>query len=270
LAAVVPNPLAGLLPGTTLNGSTTALSTLLKPFPEFTGVTVNNLNNGGSYYHSLNVKLQKRFSRGLQFVMNYDYSRLMERTTYLNGGSYALEKRVSIYDRPNSFVLSGTYELPFGKGKQFGTHMNSALDAVLGGWSVAGIYTLHSGAPLAWGNLIYLGAPLNYDAENVNHSFDKTAFDTGSGTQLASNFRTSPTQFNNLRVDHTNNVDITLTKTFTIKERVKVQFRGESFNLCNKPLFGTPTLTATTSNFGTIGTQTNNPRYIQFGLRLTY
>jgi hypothetical protein len=62
----------------------------------------------------------------------------------------------------------------------------------------------------------------------------------------------------------------TLTKTFTIKERVKVQFRGESFNLCNKPLFGTPTLTATTSNFGTIGTQTNNPRYIQFGLRLTY
>lgn len=270
LAAVVPNPLSGLLPGTTLSGATTAVSNLLRPFPEFTGVTENTLNNGGSYYHSLNVKVQKRFSRGLQFVMNYDYSRLMERITYLNGGSYALEKRVSIYDRPNSFVLSGTYELPFGKGKQFGGHMNSGLDAVLGGWSVASIYTLHSGAPLAWGNLIYLGAPLNYDAENVNHAFDKTAFDTGSGTQLASNFRTFPTQFNNLRVDHSNNIDITLTKTFTIKERVKVQFRAESFNLCNKPLFGSPVLTSTTSTFGTIGTQTNNPRYIQFGLRITY
>ncbi|MBZ5624003.1 MAG: carboxypeptidase-like regulatory domain-containing protein [Acidobacteriia bacterium] len=270
LAAVVPNPLSGLLPGTTLNGTTTAVSNILRPFPEFTGVTENTLNNGGSYYHSLNIKLQKRFSRGLQFVMNYDYSRLMERISYLNGGSYALEKRVSIYDRPNSFVLSGTYELPVGKGKQFGNHMNAALDGVLGGWSIASIYELHSGAPLAWGNLIYLGAPLNYDAENVNHSFDTTAFNTASSQQLSQNFRTFPTQFNNLRVDHTNNIDITLTKTFTIKERVKVQFRGESFNLCNKPLFASPTLTATTSNFGTIGSQTNNPRYIQFGLRVTF
>jgi len=71
-------------------------------------------------------------------------------------------------------------------------------------------------------------------------------------------------------VDHSNNIDITLTKTFTIKERVKIQFRAESFNLCNKPLFASPTLTATTSTFGTIPSQTNNPRYIQFGLRLTY
>jgi hypothetical protein len=270
LAAVVPNPLAGLLPGTTLSGTTAAVSSILRPFPEFTGVTENNLNNGGSYYHSLNVKVQKRLTCGLQFVMNYDYSRLMERISYLNGGSYALEKRVSIYDRPNSFVLSGTYELPLGKGKQFGSHMNSAVDAVVGGWSLASIYELHSGAPLAWGNLIYLGAPLNYNAENVNHSFDTTAFNTVSSQQLASNYRTFPTQFNNLRVDHSNNIDITLTKTFTIKERVKIQFRAESFNLCNKPLFASPTLTATTSTFGTIPSQTNNPRYIQFGLRLTY
>ena len=145
-----------------------------------------------------------------------------------------------------------------------------AVDAVVGGWSLASIYELHSGAPLAWGNLIYLGAPLNYNAENVNHSFDTTAFNTVSSQQLASNYRTFPTQFNNLRVDHSNNIDITLTKTFTIKERVKIQFRAESFNLCNKPLFASPTLTATTSTFGTIPSQTNNPRYIQFGLRLTY
>jgi len=270
LAAVVPNPLSGLLPGTTLNGSTTAVSNLLRPFPEFTGVSVNDLNNGGSYYHSLNVKIQKRLTRGLQFVMNYDYSRLMERISYLNGGSYALEKRVSVYDRPNSFVLSGTYELPFGRGKQYGSNMNPVLDGVLGGWSLASIYSLHSGAPLAWGNLIYLGAPLNYNAENVDHSFNTAAFNTVSSQQLSQNFRTFPTQFNNLRVDHTNNIDITLTKTFTIKERVKIQFRAESFNLTNKPLFASPTLTATTASFGTIGSQTNNPRYIKFGLRLTF
>jgi hypothetical protein len=104
----------------------------------------------------------------------------------------------------------------------------------------------------------------------VTHSFDTTAFNTVSSQQLSQNFRTFPSQFNTLRVDHTNNIDLTLTKTFTIRERVKVQFRAESFNLCNKPLFGGANLSATSSSFGAITTQTNNPRYIQFGLRVTF
>jgi hypothetical protein len=270
LGAIVPNPLSGLLPGTGLNGGTTAVSSLLRPFPEFSGITELNMNNGDSYYHSLNVRLQKRFARGLQFVMNYDHSRLMEKVSYLNGGSTALEKRVSASDRPNSFVLSGTYELPVGRGKQFGSQMYRPLDFILGGWSVAGVYTLHSGAPLAWGNLIYYGGDLHYDASNVNHAFDTTRFNTVSSQQLSQNFRTFPSQFNNLRVDHTSNIDVTLTKTFIVLEKVKVQFRAESFNLTNTPLFAAPTLTATTSSFGTIGSQTNNPRYIQFGLRVTF
>jgi hypothetical protein len=270
LAAVVPNPLAGLLPGTSLSGTTTSLSGVIRPFPEFSGVTESTLTNGGSYYNSLNIKLQKRFSKGLQFVVNYDHSRLMERVSYLNGGSYALEKRVSTYDRPNSFVASGTYDLPVGRNKQFGGNMNRALDGVVGGWSLASVYTLHSGAPLAWGNLIYLGAPLHYNAENVDHAFDTTAFNTVSAQQLSQNFRTFPSQFNNLRVDHSNNIDITLTKTFTVKERMRIQFRAESFNLCNKPLFAGATLSATSASFGTIGSQTNNPRYVQFGLRVTF
>jgi hypothetical protein len=270
LAAVVPNPLAGLLPGTSLNGTTTSVSNILRPFPEFTGVTENNLNNGGSYYHSINVKLQKRFSRGFQFVVNYSHSRLMDGVNYLNGGSPILERRVSAFDRPNSFVASGTYEIPVGRGKQVRPNMNRAADFVAGGWSLASVYTLHSGAPLSWGNLIYLGAPLNYHAENVNHAFDTTAFNTVSSQQLSQNFRTFPSQFNNLRVNHTNNIDLTLTKTFKIRERARVQFRAEAFNLCNKPLFAAPNLTATSSSFGTIGSQTNNPRYIQFGLRVTF
>ena len=270
LAAVVPNPLAGLLPGSSLNGSTTSVSNILRAFPEFTGVTENTLNNGGSYYHSVNLKIQKRFAGGVQFVLNYDHSRLMEHVTYLNSGSPILEKRVSSYDRPDSFVLSGTYDLPVGNGKHFLNKLPYLADALLGGWSLASIYTLHSGAPLAFGNLIYNGGPLNYNAENVNHAFDTSQFNTVSSQQLASNFRTFPSQFNNLRVDHTNNVNVTLTKTFKIGENVRVQFRGESFNLTNKPLFAAPNLTATSSAFGTISSQTNNPRYIQFGARLTF
>ena len=233
-------------------------------------MTESTLNNGGSYYDSLNVKLQKRLTKGFQFVLNYDYSRLMEHVSYLNGGSYALEKRVSTYDRPNSFVVSGVYELPVGRKRAVGGNMNPVLDGIVGGWSLNTIYTLHSGAPLAWGNLIYYGGPLNYNAENVGHAFDTTQFNIVSAQQLSQNFRYFPSQFSNLRVDHTNNIDLTLTKTFTIRERVKIQFRAESFNLCNKPLFATPNLTATSSSFATIGSQTNNPRYIQFGARVSF
>jgi hypothetical protein len=106
--------------------------------------------------------------------------------------------------------------------------------------------------------------------ENVDHAFDTTAFNTVSSQQLSQNVRTFPSQFNNLRVDHTNNIDLTLTKTFRIGESVRIQFRAESFNLCNKPLFAGANLTSTSAAFGTIGSQTNNPRYIQFGLRVTF
>ncbi|MDP9171860.1 MAG: TonB-dependent receptor, partial [Acidobacteriota bacterium] len=270
LAAIVPNPFAGLLPGTSVNGSTTAVSNLLRPFPEFAGVTESNLNNGGSYYHSLNVRIQKRFARGLQFVANYDFSRLMESVSYLNAGNPALEKRVSSFDRPHSFVLSGTYDLPFGRGKSLMSSAPFPVDFLLGGWSLASIYTFHSGAPLAWGNLIYYGGPLNYDAANVNHAFDTTQFNTVTSQQLSQNFRTFPSQFSNLRVEGTRNIDFTLTKNFNIGEKAKVQFRAESFNLTNTPLFASPNLTATSSSFGTITSQTNNPRYVQFGLRLTF
>jgi hypothetical protein len=270
LAASVPNPFAGLLPGSSINGSTITVANLLRAYPQFSGVTESTLTNGGSYYHSMSVKLQRRFSNGLQFVANYDYSRLMEHVSYLNSGSTALEKRVSTYDRPHSLVFSSTYDLPFGTGKQYMAHVNRAVNFVLGNWSLAGIYTMHSGAPLAWGNVIYNGAPLNYNASNVNHAFDTTAFNTVSSQQLANNFRTFPSQFSNLRLDYTNNIDITLTKSFKIGEKVKVQFRAESFNLSNTPLFATPNLTPTNSSFGVITAQSNNPRYIQFGLRLTF
>jgi hypothetical protein len=270
LAAVVPSPFSGLLPGTSLNGSTTTVANLLHAFPEFSGVTESTLNNGDSYYHSMNIKIQKRLASGLQFVVNYDYSRLMEHVSYLNGGSPILEKRVSSYDRPNSFVVSGTYDLPFGNGKQYMNKLPYPANMILGGWSLATIYSLHSGAPLAWGNVIYNGGPLNYNAENVNHAFDTTQFNTVSSQQLSQNFRTFPSQFSNLRIDHTNNIDLTLTKTFKVGERVKIQFRAEALNLTNKPLFATPNLTPTSSAFGTITSQTNNPRYIQFGARLSF
>jgi hypothetical protein len=270
LGATVTNPFANLLPGTSLNGSTTSVSNLLRPFPEFSGVTESNMSNGGSYFHMIALKLQKRFSNGFQFVANLSHSRLMERTSYPNGGDFTLEKRVSSSDRPNSISLMGTYDLPVGRGKRFLASVHPLINAILGNWSIASVYTFASGAPLGWGNLIYYGGDLSYNARNVDRAFDPKPFNTDSKAQLASNYRYFPSQFNNLRVAGTNNLNGTISKKFRIKEKITLEYRAESFNIVNHTQFSGPSLSATSSTFGTITGSTNTPRSIQMALRLVF
>ena len=274
LSAIVANPFSGLLPGQSLNGTTTSVSNLLKPFPEFSGVTVSNLNNGDSYFNQLAVSFRKRLNNGLQFFVNYSHSRLMSQTTYLNSGSLALSKQVDADDRPDYVVFSSIYDLPVGRGRHYLANANKVLLFVIGGWQMGGTYTYFHGAPLSWGDVIYLGGPLDYNPHDANGpAFNTAAFNTVSSQQLSNNFRTFPSQFNNLRIDGTNNINVNLTKTFTIHENLKMQFRAESFNLTNRPTFGAPNLTPTSSTFGEItasSTQTNAPRAIQLALRLTF
>lgn len=97
-----------------------------------------------------------------------------------------------------------------------------------------------------------------------------TLFNRVSAQQLSQNYRYFPSQFNNLRVDATNNLNLTVTKDFHIREKVRLQFRAESFNLCNHALFGGANLTATSTAFSTITSTTNTPRIIQSALRLTF
>ena len=118
--------------------------------------------------------------------------------------------------------------------------------------------------------MIYLGGDLNYDPRNINHTFDTTRFVTASSAQLASNLRTFPTQFNNLRVDTTNNVDLNVGKAFSIFERAKLIYRVEAFNLLNHAQFSAPNLTPTASNFGVVTAQSNLPRALQMSLRLVF
>jgi hypothetical protein len=271
LSAIVANPFSGLIPGQTLNGSTTSVSSLLSKFPQFTGVTEANMNNGDSYFNQLAIKFQRRLSAGLQFFVNFSHSRLMANTTYLNGGSPALSKEVASDDRPNYLVIAGIYDLPVGKGKAYLANAPRAAMFLLGNWQVGGEYTYFQGAPLSFGNDIYNGAALHYNASNPNGpTFNTAAFNTTSSQQLSDNYRTFPALFNNLRIDSMNNINVNLTKSFVIHENVKVQFRAESYNLCNRPLFESPNMTVTASTFAYITSTTNSPRAIQIALRLTF
>jgi hypothetical protein len=273
LSALVPNPFANLLPGTGLNGSTVSRQQLLMPYPEFTGITLQGPNAFSSYFESADVRIEKRYSHGITMLANFTYSKLISQDAYKNDTDLAPEKRVAADDRPLRFVLSGSYQPPFGKNKRFDLHSGLG-NRIVGGWVLNSIYTNQIGAPLTFGNnLIYFGGPLDNNPHPSNLDapiFDITRFDTKSADQLGSNIHTFGTRYGSLRQDGADNVDLSLIKNTPINERVNFQLRFEAFNAFNRPEFDAPNLSATSSAFGKITTQPNLPRSIQMAARLVW
>ncbi len=275
LTATVPNPYNGIITAGTPSGPTTTTAQLLSRYPQYptgtgsfsSGILLANKPVGSSYFESLNVHLQKRFnSTGLTIIGNYIHSRLTEQTTFLNDTDPVPEKRISSYDHPNRFVTAITYELPF-------------HGVLKGGWMVNSIYTYQTGQPLIWvngstsnpGDYIYSGGPLALNNRNANSlAFDTSQFNTNPQQQLQYHIRTFSTTFDNLRQDGINQLDGSVIKYFKPTESSKLQIRFEAFNLLNHPTFGAPNLTATNSAFGTITSQSNRPRTIQIGARLSF
>jgi hypothetical protein len=286
LTATVPNPLAGLEPGTSLNSSTTTVEQLLARFPEFpvgegsgsSGVVEQNLSDGRSYFESLSVRVEHRVARGLSVIGNYMFSRLIEQDTWLNDTDPEPEKRISPFDHPNHFVLGSSYALPVGKNRAVDFKSRWA-NAILGGWTVNGIYTYQTGAPLVWsngsttsiGDYVYFGGPLNLNQSQVNgDAFNISAFDTKAADQMQFHIRTFSTTFPNLRQAGINNLDASLLKQFEIREQMYFQLRLEAFNAVNHPVFGAPNTTISSTSFGQISSQANLPRQIQLGARFVF
>lgn len=273
LSANVANPFAGLLPGTNINGSLVPRSQLLPAFPQFTGgnsVLGQAFTDGSSHFHAFDARIEKRFSHGFLMLVNFQASRLMEKRSRLNDLDPRLEKRIAAEDRPYRLVWSGTYDLPFGKGRAFLKTANRLVNAAVGDWNVNLITTLTTGTSLNWGNVIYLGGPLNLNPHNPDGAFDITQFNRVPAQQLASNLRTFPTRFNNLRQDKVQQVDFSIIKGFRITEKVKMTYRCEFFNSTNRVIFNAPDLGPTSSTFGRILGQANTPRRIQMALRLVF
>src|SRR5262249_13645245 len=119
LTAPVANPFAGLLPGTMLNGPTVSRFQLFRPFPQFLGITVLDLNQGRIWYNSLQVSIEKRYSDGLTFSATYTLSKNIEALAYLNAQDERPGKTLTDWDRPHRLVIAPMYELPFGPGRKF-------------------------------------------------------------------------------------------------------------------------------------------------------
>ncbi len=278
---IIPNPFRNLLPNTgspfnTATNITRAQS--LMAFPQFTNVWVQQYN-GTNRYNSLQLQAQKRFSTSLSFTGTYTLTRLRERVNYLNPSDTVLENRVSPDERPHRVTLAAVYQLPIGRGRKFGGDLNHALDAFVGGWQLNGTYEWQKGEPFLFTNPLYFAGDVTQlksrvgqkDEQGRTYGIDISAFDPGLVRLSAFGFRNVPTTLDNLRNQSFLNVNLSVSKGFTVSEGKRLQFRAEWLNAFNSPYFGNGiNLDPNNQAFGFVTTQRNNPRDVQLGLKFTY
>ncbi len=304
LLNLVPNPYYGLIQSGPLSTATVQQSQLLRPYPQFQGITAESNSYGNSIYHSLQLKVERRFSKGFGLLLSYTYSKLIDDVlpsdTYSGfpGETFAAgylqdsnnrraDRAVANFDTPNYLTVNGNWELPFGRGKAFLSH-NRFANAVAGGWQLNGIFNLHSGAPLGLtteANTLYNYGAYGYAsnverpnyvggnvstpgsvASRVNDYFNVNAFALPAPFTYGNTGRLLPY----LRGPGAVQLDMSLFKEIPIHERLHLQFRAEVFNLLNHPQFDIPNTVIGSPQAGVISDQVNTPRDIQLALKLLF
>ena len=267
---------------------------LLRPYPQFDGTF------SGSYrpiataiYSAGQIRLQKQFSHGLNFITSYTYAR--ERDNSSAGqdswlGNYAIiqdpnnlngEWSVGGSDTPSRFVFGGSYLLPVGRGQAFGKNWGRLLSAIVGDWQLNSFATLQSGIPLS---ITMLSPDLADGAQRPNMAgkirglsprsaaasrgsvFNDAAF-SAPAPQVAGN---TPRFESAVRADGVHNIDLSLFKVIVLGEGKRLQLRAEAFNATNTPQFDVPDSVYGDATFGEISGQANTPRQLQFGARFTF
>jgi hypothetical protein len=290
LNTTVANPFAGLLPGTSLNGSTITVQQSLLPYPQFTGVTEADIPIGHTWYNALQVRLERRFSSGLFFLVSYTNSKNMQATSYLNAqdGTTAstLASQLTTTDQPQNIRISGGYTLPFFK------NGNKFARAILGGWQVNTIVTYFAGVPVAAPASTF-SAGIDPNVPDPNHlAYFNTCYLNLSGVRTNCSSASTPVAWiqqpsftlntlsavlPNIRVRRPPLADMSIFKTFPIHERLKFQLRAEAFNVTNTVYFPAPNTTLTSAIFGQtvlatggFSSTSNDPRAVQLSARIVF
>jgi hypothetical protein len=268
-------------------GSSAGLPRALLPYPQFNpsesaGGLTNQFNMAGSStYNALQTQVQKRFSNGLTFLVNYTLSKNMSNTDSgfssfnsgaLNGFNQKAEWSVSENDETHVVNISGVYELPIGPGKQFLNHGGTVMKNVLGGWQLSGLFTYASGLPItisAGGND---GDPyLNgFNRANYNPAIPLSVnwnnyykglpvFNTAAFSDPGFTAGDEPRVLSNLRNPFQSNENFALAKKFFFGERVRAELRMEYANIFNRmQICGADTGVDDGVNFGRVSPTTVN------------
>jgi carboxypeptidase family protein len=289
----VPVPYAGWVEQ--MQSCAPSLAQALLPFPQYCGAIYGiNENVGNSTYHSLQLKAEKRFSRGLWFLTSYTFSKLLTNADSNQPGILPVSpfergksKGLAFDDIPHSLSIAITYDLPFGKGQRW-LGGGGVVNHLVGGWKVSSILRLSSGTPFAFssgfcnvpgqfalscipgvapGKSPWAQSKGNFDPSKP--LFDAAAFEPvenfGSTAYYGSGARIT-----NYRGFGYRNQDFALFKDIRITERVNFQFRAEAFNLWNNHTLRGFDTDIASSSFGQWNGSVTSPRNIQFAGRITF
>jgi outer membrane receptor protein involved in Fe transport len=266
------------------------------PYPQFAGIAAA-LFDGYSNYNALQIHAEKRMGHGLYFMANYAWSKTLDTGTgnghgegidvWQNGYSVPANYGLSTLDAPNTFNGIVTYELPVGSGRSVPLH--GFLDELAGGWRVTTIFQARSGVPFmpvaqngqggdvsnSGGGSCYCGYALfpnvvgdpNVPNPNDGEWFNPAAFAVPAVDTFGDATR------NLLRGPAWRNVDLSLGKTFRIREEKNLEIRADMYNAFNHPQLGQPNGNIGTSSAGTITNTTNYggpERVVQFGVHFWF
>jgi hypothetical protein len=269
LSQQFPNPFRGTDP---IYGANISRANLLRPYPQFGNILIEQ-PVGYSWYHSLQVRAERRFANGFTFQGAYTFSKLMEAIEYLNTADSLPYESVSSFDRPHRLASSGIWEVPVGRGRRFGSSMSRSLDYVVGGWQIGAIVALQKGGPMGFGNAIFNGdikkISLPGGQRDVDRWFNIDAgFNRNANQQLANNVRAFSLRFSSVPSPGQKSWDFSLIKNFPIRESMKMQFRADAYNAWNHTNFNAPNTTPSNTAFGRITGTAGDSRNWQLSLRL--
>ena len=264
---------------------------MLRPFPQYSGVNADFVNLASSNYNSLQITLSKRLSSGFQFNINHTWSKtLSDAGTGRSSYFWEIEKTHGESDRRHVFNALVVYEPPIGPGKTINPS-NIVTRSVLSGWRVSSITRIRSGLPYG-----IIGAACNLPQAggcraNYSPGFSgpvRINGEWGSGDLtgarpvfLDSKAFASPAAYTYGNTPGAGayglygpgfwNEDVSVTRTFSVTERFKVDFSADAFNITNSVIFNGPaSLDITNANFGRITGQQNTPRSVQFALKVRF
>ena len=310
LDAQVPNPWIGIADPNTYYGnpqnSTIAYNLLLRPYPQYTNLQyTRSLPGARSAFDAMYLKYNQSFTNGLSLLATYQWSKALDNgpednfgwatgaTEWRDANNTMLDYNISTHDVPQSFATAVVYDLPYGRGKRWGSSAPAVVKAIAGNWQVSSVIRLASGLPLTSvtnggsNNLNNYGfpgpqlpdlvgnpvpshrTPDNWINPNAYATLSSLYGDVASGYIIGN----VPQRMTQLRERAARNVDLSVAKNFG-GERFQVWLRGEAINTFNYAQYNSVCTDLTGSSgcgaFGTAQNTENQPRTIQVSLKLSF
>ena len=292
------------------NTANVSISQLIRPIAYLGDFSMNDNPVGENQYDAMLLKVERRFSRGFSMITSFTWSKLFEDTSFLgNQVLNRVEHKLGGEDRPLHLSVAPIWDIPVGRGKHWGHDMPKLADAIAGGWELTGQFNIQSGVPVVFGTDSFFDGKnfgLPRDEQSLQRWFDTSHFfrfpnanadiatypawtgvmnlpgasykpapgdsiKNGVYQDFGNYVRNYPTRWGSVRASRVNELNLGIYKNWKPIERMRLQFRFETFNALNHPRFAAPNSDPTSSSFGIVSkSQQNSPRVVQMALKLYF